>query len=279
MKAMMLLFLTTGLTAEVVAQIPNAGFENWTSGNPSSWATSNAPPEVVNIRKVTVGLAGAAVTGYVITYGGDNIPPILQSGPGGAGFAVSVRYASVTGWYQMSALKNDYFDCIFHLLKSGTPIATAAQRLPNSIYTWTRFNIPFTYFTSDVPDLCILRFQIASTSGPLSFGSNFHLDEIAFSGVNHAGEVKAPLHFTLEQNFPNPFNPSTLISYELPVTSHARLAVFDLLGQEIAVLVNGQIDPGRHEVKFYAGTHPSGLYVYRLVAGSFVQTRTMTLVR
>ncbi len=278
MKAAMLLFLITGVTAAVLAQIPNAGFETWTSGNPSSWATSNAPPEVVNIRILIVGHTGSAAYGDVITYGGSAIPPILQSGPGGAGFAVSVRYASVAGWYQFHAVMNDYFDCIFHLLKNGTPIATAAQPLPE-VFTWTQFNIPFTYFTSDVPDLCILRFQIASTSGPVNAGSNFRVDDLALSGVNDAGEATAPLHFALEQNFPNPFNPSTLISYELPVASHVRLSVFNLLGQEIAMLVNGQIDPGRHEVKFDAGTRPSGLYVYRLEAGSFVQTRTMTLVR
>jgi hypothetical protein len=278
MKVAMLLFLTTGLTAAVLAQIPNAGFETWTSGNPTAWATSNAPPEVVNIRILIVGHTGSAAYGDVITYGGSTISPILQSGLGGAGFAVSVRYASVAGWYQMHAVKNDYFDCIFHLLKNGTPIATAAQPLPE-VFTWTQFNIPFTYFSPDVPDLCILRFQIASTSGPVNAGSNFRVDDLALSGVNDAGEATAPLHFALEQNFPNPFNPSTLISYELQVASHVRLSVFNFLGQEIAVLVSGHKTPGTYEATFDAANHPSGMYLYRLQAGSYVQTRTMILLR
>jgi hypothetical protein len=63
------------------------------------------------------------------------------------------------------------------------------------------------------------------------------------------------------------------------VTSQVRLSVFNLLGQEVSVLVDGEIEAGRHEVRFDAGSRPSGLYVYRLQAGAFVQTHTMTLVR
>jgi len=88
-----------------------------------------------------------------------------------------------------------------------------------------------------------------------------------------------PIDFALHQNYPNPFNPSTTINYGLPNASEVRLAVYDLLGREVSVLVNGRKDAGVHEVRFDGSGLSSGVYLYRLTAGSFVQTRKMIVVR
>jgi photosystem II stability/assembly factor-like uncharacterized protein len=80
-------------------------------------------------------------------------------------------------------------------------------------------------------------------------------------------------------NYPNPFNPATAISYQLAAVSEARLAVYDLLGREVAVLVNQRKAPGSYTVTFDAAGRASGIYFYRLSAGSVVQTRKMLLVR
>ena len=94
-----------------------------------------------------------------------------------------------------------------------------------------------------------------------------------------AEQNSLPTVFTLAQNFPNPFNPATLISYQLPVNSEVRLAVYDMLGRNVATLVNGQIAAGRHTVNFDASGLSSGVYLYRLVAGSQVMTRKLTVVK
>jgi predicted outer membrane repeat protein len=88
-----------------------------------------------------------------------------------------------------------------------------------------------------------------------------------------------PLMFDLGQNYPNPFNPTTAVSYQLPAVSDVRLVVYDLLGREVAVLVNEKKAPGRYEVGFDASGLSSGVYLYRLSAGSFVQTRKMVMVK
>jgi hypothetical protein len=85
--------------------------------------------------------------------------------------------------------------------------------------------------------------------------------------------------FALNQNYPNPFNPTTIVSYELPVASSVRLVVFDLLGREVATLVNGLEQPGLHSVQFNAAHLSSGVYLYRLSAGTFSATRKLMLVR
>jgi hypothetical protein len=85
--------------------------------------------------------------------------------------------------------------------------------------------------------------------------------------------------FKLEQNYPNPFNPSTVISYRLPVTSNVTLKVYDVLGNEIATLVNEEKPVGEYEVEFEGTGLPSGIYFYQLKAGSFIQTKKMVLLK
>jgi hypothetical protein len=88
-----------------------------------------------------------------------------------------------------------------------------------------------------------------------------------------------PTAFTLQQNYPNPFNPSTTIKFELPKISVVRLSVFDMLGREVSVLVNERKEAGYHEVKFDGSGLSSGVYFYRIQAGSYVETRKLLLLR
>ena len=88
-----------------------------------------------------------------------------------------------------------------------------------------------------------------------------------------------PVLFSLGQNYPNPFNPSTVIGYQLPVSSEVSIEVYNLLGRRVATLVNERKPAGHHNVTFDASGLSSGLYVYRIQAGEFVQTRKMMLVK
>jgi hypothetical protein len=88
-----------------------------------------------------------------------------------------------------------------------------------------------------------------------------------------------PERFALLQNYPNPFNPTTTIQYALPHRSHLTLAVFNSLGQQVATLVSGEIGAGHHSVQFDGSNLASGVYFYRLQAGSFVVTKKLVLVQ
>lgn len=92
-------------------------------------------------------------------------------------------------------------------------------------------------------------------------------------------EIGMPNELELSQNYPNPFNPSTKISWQSPVSSHQILKVFDVLGREVATLVNEFKDAGYHEVEFNAAGLLSGVYFYRLQAGDYVETKKMILIR
>ncbi|MFA6541614.1 MAG: T9SS type A sorting domain-containing protein [Bacteroidota bacterium] len=89
----------------------------------------------------------------------------------------------------------------------------------------------------------------------------------------------APMRFELAQNYPNPFNPSTVISYQLPVNSHVTLKVYDVIGREVAVLVNEGKEAGRYAVQFDASTLSSGLYFARLASGGKLAVKQMMLLK
>jgi hypothetical protein len=97
--------------------------------------------------------------------------------------------------------------------------------------------------------------------------------------VEESVPTGVPEEFALRQNYPNPFNPSTQIAYQIPAASHVRLALYDLLGREVTLLVDEQKAAGRYTVQLNAAGLASGPYVYRMTAGGFLQARRMMLVR
>ncbi|MHC1738393.1 MAG: M6 family metalloprotease domain-containing protein [Ignavibacteriaceae bacterium] len=110
------------------------------------------------------------------------------------------------------------------------------------------------------------------------------LDNIAIitipkpTGVKVEGE-NIPADYMLSQNYPNPFNPSTVISYQIPVNSHVSLKLFDILGNEVSTLVDGEREAGRYEVRLDASKLASGVYFYNLRAGGFNGTRKLVVLK
>jgi hypothetical protein len=105
------------------------------------------------------------------------------------------------------------------------------------------------------------------------------------SGANKsyaAGEETSeviPIKYALEQNFPNPFNPTTVIHFSIPKQSNVKLSVYNLLGEKVAELVNGDFSAGNYEVNFNASNLASGMYVYRISAGSYTSVKKMLLLK
>ncbi|MCH8568009.1 MAG: T9SS type A sorting domain-containing protein [Balneolales bacterium] len=131
-------------------------------------------------------------------------------------------------------------------------------------------------------------------SGFLSPSGNMDGDEITVLGImdddsvielnlissnTGDGSQQLPREFALKQNYPNPFNPVTVIEYALPEPGQVTLEVFNLMGQRVATLVNGSEAAGQYSVTFDASRLSSGMYIYRLQSGSFVQTKKMMLVK
>ena len=90
---------------------------------------------------------------------------------------------------------------------------------------------------------------------------------------------KVPDTYSLSQNYPNPFNPSTNIKFSVPDLSFVNITVYNLIGQEVIQLVNKELQKGYYEVSFNASNLPSGVYLYRLQAGNFAETKKMLLMK
>jgi hypothetical protein len=128
-------------------------------------------------------------------------------------------------------------------------------------------------------------------------GSYSYIDKFAENGINYYRlkqidfngtyaysdvvevEVNGPLTFNLQQNYPNPFNPSTQIKYSVPESGNIRLSVFNIVGEEVAVLADGFTQAGFYEATFDASNLPSGVYVYKLQSTNSVQAKKMLLLK
>jgi len=117
----------------------------------------------------------------------------------------------------------------------------------------------------------------------------YRLKQIDFNGDYDFSQVvnigfTLPVEFVLEQNYPNPFNPSTSIAYAVPVKSDVTLEVYNLIGQKITTLVQGQVEAGKHTAQFNASSMSSGLYLFKLTAigengSQFTSSKEMTLLK
>ncbi|MDP2301971.1 MAG: T9SS type A sorting domain-containing protein [Ignavibacteria bacterium] len=124
------------------------------------------------------------------------------------------------------------------------------------------------------------------TDENLSAGKyNYRIKQIDFDGtfkyfnLSEVVEVGAPDNFSLSQNYPNPFNPNTIISWQLPVKSYVTLRVYDVLGKEVALLVNEEQEAGSYKVDFSSSNLAGGIYFYSLQVGQFVQTKKMVILK
>ncbi len=129
-----------------------------------------------------------------------------------------------------------------------------------------------------VPDsLSIIVFVQSTGSKTVYQSETINYSDLGITGINETGEI--PGKFVLQQNYPNPFNPSTKISWQSAIGSKQTLKVYDVLGREVAVLINEFKPAGKHEVEFNASNLPSGVYIYRIQTNQFTASRKMILMK
>lgn len=104
------------------------------------------------------------------------------------------------------------------------------------------------------------------------------IDTFYSIGINQIGE-KIPSAYSLKQNYPNPFNATTRVNYSLPKSSDVKLIIYNIQGKEIKILVNEKQSEGNYEVLFNTEDLPSGIYFYRLIAGEYIETKKMILIK
>lgn len=277
------LFLTTLLFASnISAQIPNEGFEQWSGSNPVSWVSGN----VEGFTFVTP--SGNPLSGQFAarletkSIMGNLVPAVLSAGSDGEGFPVSQRHGQLSFYYKFSKTVNTAYLFVSVGFKKGEDgIGAGVLAINTPADNYTPVTIPVTYINEEIPDLGVILIQVTDQNlSPAASGSYAEIDDLSFSILTDVNDESAGVNdFSLEQNFPNPFNPSTRINYQIAKDNFVTLKVYDIIGNELAALVNNQQPAGKYSVDFNSANLPSGVYLYRLQAGNYIQTRKMTLIK
>jgi photosystem II stability/assembly factor-like uncharacterized protein len=110
-------------------------------------------------------------------------------------------------------------------------------------------------------------------------GTILHTTNGGLTSAEENGTDAQPKEYSLSQNYPNPFNPSTVINYKLPISSKVIIKIYDALGKEVSTLVNEEKPAGSYSVSFEATELSSGFYFYKIIAGNFVSTKKMILIK
>lgn len=252
---------------------------NWTSGAPADNVFDGGVDFVDN--NLLLGLTGGGsisptVTGWLhrTTDGGLTWSARLNNFP----YPIrSVKYFSDTLMFAVGGSINQDLGGIYSSTNAGLnwnlDVSTGAEM----------FSLDFKKISADSIDI----WCVGSTGGGSGYIGKLFKARIGYSivGINNAGN-QIPIEFKLYQNYPNPFNPLTNIKYSIPENGKSKiengyvsLKIYNMLGKEVAVLVNERKSSGVYEVNWNASGFPSGVYFYKLITDNFVDTKKMVLLK
>jgi hypothetical protein len=261
-------------------------------------------PHIVMVNNILMGNAAGTVGGGVHVTGSDvaiamvnNTLTSNTAATGGSGLSIDSAI--------VRALNTILWDTVGSeiLTSHGGSLLASYCDIHGGLTGIGNINADPQFFSSHPDSLCWFRYDspcanagVASASvggailaaPPVDYYGHFRPFMTAFdigafedgpwSGIEDM-DGYLPKEHVLCQNYPNPFNPTTNIGFQVPGVSDVKLVVYDLLGREVAVLLNERKAPGRYEVSFDGSGLASGVYLYRLTAGNFVQTRKMVIVK
>jgi len=272
-KFFLVLTFLYGITT--YAQIPNSGFENWIDElTPQDWNTNNFPSFWTTVSRSSSPYAGSyAAKMEVANASGFPYPAVLTST-----FPVNQGYQSVNGYYQFHPAGSNVVLSIYaYFFGGGLLLGNGHVDIENAATSYTQFS--FDVILSDIPDSLMIQLELIGEDVS-NIGSYALIDQLSLGGASAVEQIsKLPDDFTLKQNYPNPFNPSTKIEYSVPAESFVQLKVYDILGNEVATLLNEEQSAGTYRVDFKAEHLSSGLYIARLSSGNHTNTIKMTLMK
>jgi hypothetical protein len=267
-----------------------------------TWNVANTNVAPVNVSNVNILLS---------TDGGQTFPITIAANTPNDGSEVVVIPNEVTtsARIMIEAVGNVFFDLSnvnFTITDNPIPVElasfTAVTDDNSVVVTWSTatetnnsgFNVERSSNGQSFEKVTFVEGKGTSTekqyyrfidNAPVSGKNYYRLSQVDFDGTinkSHVVEVdvELPLTYSLEQNHPNPFNPSTVINYQLANTGFVSLKVYDITGKEVAVLVNKEMKAGKHSIEFNAAnTLASGTYFYELRAGDFVSIKKLMLMK
>lgn len=308
MKKLIILLFTVliFMPLQTNAQIPNYEFEIWENypdpGNPNNvypkpdkWIgllptspstysfsivknLDNYPPGTGQYSMLIKSDVANGVDGVAFSY--DSLPPGISWQNIPPAFPINYRPTSLFLYYKYLPTNGDSMRVVCEFYKNGFIIGGFDYKSPQIVLSWTQLEIPISYNTSDVPDSATI---ILSTFCEIQHDSSMlYVDNLSFDNPITSvdeGRVPLPKNFALMQNYPNPFNPMTTIKYSVSEISLVTIKVYNVLGKEVATLLDEEKSPGDYAIKFNANDLPSGIYYYQMRTNSFKDTKKLILIK
>src|SRR4030095_16448044 len=265
------IFIPVGTPAQTTVFSDNANtFANWTAG-------------------------GTAATWNISTVQFNSSPSSFSESPTGSyangvdlwmaltnPINVSASTVVTLSFFHRYTVETNFDYCMVEVSSNNGNTWQPAAEYTGTLSTWTQQTLDITRFANRSTQMKV-RFRVVSDAGVTADG--WYVDDIiintyctgTITGITNNNGI--PSVFALEQNYPNPFNPSTGIKYQIAKESFVKITVYDILGKNVATLVNEKKSAGFYNVEFNASNYASGLYFYKMEAGDFTEVKKMMLVK
>lgn len=253
--------------AVLQAQVPNGGFENWTTGNPDNWFCSNVPTLVTPITQATPPYSGTyGVRGEVVLYSGSPYSPLLSSvDMSFNGFTISQSYANFSFYYKLNITGTARMEASITFYDAGGNwVASGGNFLTGSVSSYTLVTFPMYYGSANPPVEAVIIFAIqdtVATDPPV--GNYFIVDDITLSGIASVNEQAGGIN--LAQAFPSPATDLVTITHSDAVKGKTEITVYDLLGNVVKNF-SSESSGARFEQKFSVAELPAGIYPVRITS-------------
>jgi hypothetical protein len=232
MKKIFTLIAAGLLSGGLFAQIPNPGFETWTSGNPDGWLTSNAPGIYTPVTQTTDAHSGAsAARGEIVDFFGSAVPPLLYVANGGGGFPVTQDYTNLNGWFKAGVQNNDVVQIIIAAYDAANNPVGGGSELFSNASSYQPFSIPI--FTNGTPTASYqIFFSISDTSGATdgTIGSYFIVDDLELTSSTDVRDQSAPEQLKV---FPNPAREYLFYVPSATLRGQVNAQLIDLQGKSV----------------------------------------------
>ncbi len=242
-------------------------FSNWTTSNTWNTTTSQFVSSPSSFTDSPTG-----------NYGNNANNSMTLSAP----VNVSTTPVVFLSFWHRYATEAGYDFCLVEVSSNNGTTWQQVASYNGSMTTWTQQTFDITQYAGASTQLK-LRFRLTSDAGVV--GDGWYVDDVKLTnycagipvGIGQNNGI--PLQYGLDQNYPNPFNPSTYIKFQLPEGGNVKITVFDILGKEVASLINEKMEAGYHNVEFNASDLASGLYIYKMESGNFTDVKKMMLIK
>ncbi len=255
------------------AQVPNSGFETWTSGNPDGWYVTNIPGWGVPVTQFSPGHSGSsAVKGQpvIVLTTGDTLGPSIVSGTPGTGIPISQAYATLEFYYQCNLTGGDLFSVVIYINDAGNNVIAASNvDISANAGSWTYYTLAINYIGGGTATSATILFNLLpdpnNGQGYPNPASSFLVDDVSLSGLSSVNEF-LPVR-SLAVAYPNPSKDFVTIKIADVPGGNSDIVVYDLLGKPVKKISSFTNTGASFEQKFSVAELPEGIYIAKITSG------------